>query len=702
MKRRILKVVKRRLPRSGSAPSQVGRILPTQAPIRRYVLTSLLPAPNLKRVPLGAGLAASLTLTLVTLCLGAAPALATEPCPNEQLREESNANPVTGQPYSTQLPDCRAYELVSPSEAGGWEAPAAHSIAGQPGVNAMIAGEGSSVFYESQAVVPGTGALQNGDYLRVYRSSRSPTGWITRALIPTSTAGNSMLAGVSSNGARALINTTISLVPADVDNPTDNTSETGQDLYLVEESKPPMLVTHGAVANTESPNSGTDFANSELTAVAFNSRTSLEEPVAPGDSTAGCYIWDDAGARLAVLTDPVEASPRPASNCTLLGVTGGGLAVIETNGRLFATDSAGGFPKSSIQLSGETPGAARLVGMSPDGETVYIETSDKLTAEADRDSGADIYAINMRLTEKGSGPPRAPAAVCISCEAAGQPNSGEVTWVGQSGDGSHVFFRLADEAMYEHDAGGVNFVAPAADALEEPVFSHNGQMMVARTTAAISPDDTNGTSDLYLFSEGTSPRLLTSGTSSDVYHANAVSDSGQQVIYEAGDIGERTISEWSEGNISSISPIGATPEYRVLGTAGPELENVFFDAHEALVPADLNAGTTDIYDARVGGGFPAPHEPPDTTETPNPITPAIPAYSGNLTPPTFSVPELPRDTSEPTKAKPLTRAQKLTKALKACKRDKSKTKRATCEKAAHKKYGAKGSSAKKTAKGRKK
>jgi hypothetical protein len=39
------------------------------------------------------------------------------------------------------------------------------------------------------------------------------------------------------------------------------------------------------------------------------------------------------------------------------------------------------------------------------------------------------------------------------------------------------------------------------------------------------------------------------------------------------------------------------------------------------------------------------------------------------------------------KAKPLTRAQKLKAALKACRRD--RTKRAKCERAAHKRYAAK-------------
>src|SRR5262249_22444040 len=46
--------------------------------------------------------------------LSAAPALAAEPCPNEQRRQESNTNLATGQPYSAGLPECRAYEMVSP------------------------------------------------------------------------------------------------------------------------------------------------------------------------------------------------------------------------------------------------------------------------------------------------------------------------------------------------------------------------------------------------------------------------------------------------------------------------------------------------------------------------------------------------------------------------------------------------------------
>jgi hypothetical protein len=59
--------------------------------------------------------------------------------------------------------------------------------------------------------------------------------------------------------------------------------------------------------------------------------------------------------------------------------------------------------------------------------------------------------------------------------------------------------------------------------------------------------------------------------------------------------------------------------------------------------------------------------------------------AGNITPQLGKVSVLPSRTA--TKPKPLTRAQKLAAALKACKKDKKKSKRLGCEKAAHKKYG---------------
>ncbi len=61
----------------------------------------------------------ALCLAALSLVLAPGGAIAAEPCPNEQARGESNVNAVTGEPYSTQLPDCScSHQLVSPSDSG--------------------------------------------------------------------------------------------------------------------------------------------------------------------------------------------------------------------------------------------------------------------------------------------------------------------------------------------------------------------------------------------------------------------------------------------------------------------------------------------------------------------------------------------------------------------------------------------------------
>ncbi len=59
----------------------------------------------------GNGVALSPSHTFIDLTAGALPN-----CGNEATRGESDTDPATGVPFSTELPDCRAYELVSPAE----------------------------------------------------------------------------------------------------------------------------------------------------------------------------------------------------------------------------------------------------------------------------------------------------------------------------------------------------------------------------------------------------------------------------------------------------------------------------------------------------------------------------------------------------------------------------------------------------------
>jgi len=672
--------------RSGAFRSRPGPLSPALAtlnPARRSLA---------RRALLSVSAAICLTASVPSL------ATAAETCPNEQLRGESNVNPATGQPYSVQLPDCRAYELVSPANAGGWEAPAApHLIAGQD--SEVLVSPAGSIFYESQTQAPETGALENGNYLRVFRSHRTPAGWVTRSLVSTSTLGNVLLADVASTGSRALVQTTIGLSPEDIDNPTNGTAEGGLDLYVVEEGQPPRLVTHGPVPSPTEPTAGTGLANFDLTAVAFESKTSLALPNSPGESTAGCYLWADDGDRFAATASP------PADPCTEFAVSAGGRAIVRAGPETGESDLfASYFAKTENDLLGtiELAGPeAHFTAMSPDGETVYLTTDEHLVPDSGgADAGNDIYAVNLRRAIPGSGLPKPPAITCVSCEAGGSPNSAAAQYVGQSGDGSHVFFTVAG-ALYTYSAQGVKQIASAADAVESPVFSNDGRYTVASTAEAIAPNDADGSPDLYLFSEGAAPQLITIPESSAEYHARAVSDAGNRILYEADTNGASLIDEWSSGEQTQISPIGTKNDV-VLGATGPELEDIFFRLNQALIPADRNGGTTDIYDARVGGGFPAARESASLSQTPNPVAPDPPSYSPNLSVSSIAPPGLLPDTATlraTAPRKPLTRAQKLTAALKKCRQSKKKAGRKRCERGARGRFEIRHATAKRDSSG---
>jgi hypothetical protein len=153
------------------------------------------------------------------------------------------------------------------------------------------------------------------------------------------------------------------------------------------------------------------------------------------------------------------------------------------------------------------------------------------------------------------------------------------------------------------------------------------------------------------------------------------------------------VYEWNEGSLSLISS-GKSPLTSQLLGASASGSDVFLATFAPLVSQDAGQ-FNEIYDARIGGGFPAPSSPAPcgsleacrgaSSTTPSALAaPASASFAGpgNPTPPAPS-------SSEPAEAptpKPLTSAQKLSKALKVCKKDKSKSKRLACERSARKKY----------------
>ena len=93
-------------------------------------------------------------------------------CPNESLREESNLDPATQLRYSSELPDCRAYEQVTPSNTNGYRV-----------INPYeVSEDGSRVIASSLGIFAG-GEIAPF-FGGIYQLDRTASGWATTPLDP--------------------------------------------------------------------------------------------------------------------------------------------------------------------------------------------------------------------------------------------------------------------------------------------------------------------------------------------------------------------------------------------------------------------------------------------------------------------------------------------------------------------------------------
>jgi hypothetical protein len=126
---------------------------------------------------------------LVALLTSTSSALASGGCPNEQVRKESNINPTTSQPYDMGLPECRAYEMVTPLEKGGSNAAEDGAVPpSQFGPGLPVAADGEAVGFFSQNAFGGAENYKGGAFGAAnnpYVARRTASGWLTSpALAP--------------------------------------------------------------------------------------------------------------------------------------------------------------------------------------------------------------------------------------------------------------------------------------------------------------------------------------------------------------------------------------------------------------------------------------------------------------------------------------------------------------------------------------
>jgi DNA-binding beta-propeller fold protein YncE len=194
---------------------------------------------------------------------------------------------------------------------------------------------------------------------------------------------------------------------------------------------------------------------------------------------------------------------------------------------------------------------------TPDGSHLAFVSTAPLTGFDNADAVSSRPAAEVFLYDAGAGELR-----CVSCNPTG--------------------IRPVARDLNEK-VGGQSYLAAAALAqpssqLYSPRYlSADGSRLFFESFESLVPRDTNGAGDVYEFEPG---------------------DPAQ-----CAQVGAETYSIEAEGCISLISS-GESPKDSEFVDAGSNGRDVFFTTASGLVPQD--SGLIDIYDAREGGGFPAP------------------------------------------------------------------------------------------------
>lgn len=536
--------------------------------------------------------------------LGAATAVA-DTCPNAAFRTGPAAN----------LPDCRAYELVSVPDSGG-HAPLAHGTNNlYSGISTSPVGDaGNGVTYETaQGSLPGFSGSGGADR---YLAERSATGWSTKLISPTGeqleTSDDTGIAqGFNSFFVQSVF-TNIGLirgtladqfgnVPTSYIRWPDGTydilgrgslgttaSATGRYIspgaqHVIFDTADPLGSSSVRVQlEPEAPPHTTGSGN-----VAIYDRTESGPTkvisIPPGSNTqpAQDAIFRGASADGTLAAFQLQGNPdlyvhaggqsydvTPAAN-TFAGIFGGSVFYsnaapqpgtnVATPGDLFSFDPS---DQSTTQIT--NVGDARFVNVSADGSRVYFVSDSQIDGEGaasqpnlylwERDSGATTYVATVTTTD-----------VTGDLEAATVGEENLATW----------------SAANHGDEGGFNF--PNYDVGRATALSRStpdGSVLVFESVARLTPFDNAGHTEIYRYDAGTHTLACVSCAGPEP----AVADSHLQSA--AGGIQLQTQPLAALNPAQNLSADGGT---------------VAFESASALVPQDSN-GKIDIYRWKAGDG----------------------------------------------------------------------------------------------------
>jgi hypothetical protein len=611
------------------------------------------------------------------LCgIGFTSSAAADTCPNAELRAENN---------SLALPECRAYEMATPSSKQGFV------------TYLQTFSDDGTVHFWSSGNLAGNGA---GYIVNQYLAKRSASGWVTSALNPPMTTyaaypglDGEFGAGVMSDDDRSLWamrpldHLGVGLYVRRSDGVFTRIGDGFGGLPYTKLVTPDLShVVFGESNVSLAPlweYVGTDNDGPPREVSVDNNGLALPVPTRPGDEVRACGDAISTDGRVITFTAPCDGAGAGVQS--IWARVGGAASILVSRSECTRTASEpGGTCKE--------PAAAEYAGAATDGSRVFFTTTQQLV-NGDTNQSKDLYACDIP-----AGVP-APVGASNSCatltQVSGTGSEAQVDHVvAVSDDGSRVYFvaggvlasnlgvtdsvAVAGQSnLYlwskdaAHPTGTTTFVAPTAVGTAQ--ITPDGRYIVFDTSSQLVSGgpgaDTDGAIDMYRYDavSKTIARLSTStsgdGGNNDTFDAqidtSAAHNSNSRALYRADTIvtadgstvafvtnealspsdtnSGTDVYEWHEGQVSLISGVGGGRAPWITASG----RDLFFVTTQQLTSSDGDT-VDDLYDARVGGGLDVSQKPPCSGEGcrgPDSATPNLPT-SPPRTPTADTRPEL--------------------------------------------------------------
>lgn len=565
-----------------------------------------------------------------------APAAAAS-CPNEALR--------TGP--SARLPDCRAYEQLTPAEKGGaMDIYPFHRLFGD---SVLVGESGEDVIYDGGNTKwePSPGAVES-----FYSFSRTPAGWRTTSLTPQPEGAVSFYKPTLFNSDLTQVGVAVSLQ--------------GKSTEELEAGPPGGPYTPVVAAPASSKTRWVAAAAGFGTFVLQTEDRELLKGHSSG-TTSGTDLYEWSAGRLAQLNVLSDGAAIGACGATMVGdgTVGGHFeaqlssaqALSPSGSRVFFYATPGANcsepPHLYMRVGGaETVdiGVYSFLGDDPAGAELLLRAGGeyfRYGTEAQTLQPLSLAELNGAYEQLGLTPPGAEpfqygdgdqfqsdeggvSVLSLPGKPAGTtlpvPGAKAQVWRYDRAENAIECLSCASpfdpeprqRAQFVQDAFTLEYTVNGVP--NPTTVSANGDYVFFETASALLPEDVNG--EIPADNRG---QYFNSSPSVDIYEWRADGVTGCAHV---------------QGCLALITN-GIDGSHNVLLGTTPSGRDVFFATHSQLVAQDQdNAG--DIYDARIGGGFPPPPPGPVECEgaachsplaAPIDTTPASLAFSGPGDPP---------------------------------------------------------------------